>query len=167
MLSIAPSTRGFGFAVMMTESKLVDWGVKSVTSGRKNEHSLARAVELIDLYAPETIVLEDCSTGSRKRPRVQALIEEIASHAIAHDINVERLSRRQVNLEILQSEGGTKHAIAKKLSHNHEKQLGFRLPRKRRPWESEPHQMDMFNAVALVRSFLGLQSNAKRGRQDR
>ena len=35
ILAIAPSSRGFGFAVLEGQEKLVDWGVKSI-KGDKN-----------------------------------------------------------------------------------------------------------------------------------
>ena len=40
ILSIAPSTRGFGYAVLEGKDTLVDWGVKTV-QGNKNVNSLA------------------------------------------------------------------------------------------------------------------------------
>ena len=66
ILSIAPTTRGFGFAVL-EEDKLVDWGVK-VVKGNKNTMSLVRIEELIDHYHPEIMVLED-HTKSHRAPR--------------------------------------------------------------------------------------------------
>ena len=58
VLAVAPSTRGFGFAVLEGEATLVDWGVKSV-NGDKNSQSLLKVEEMIGLYHPELITLQD------------------------------------------------------------------------------------------------------------
>ena len=58
VLAIAPSTRGVGFAILEGQGTLVDWGVKSV-SGDKNIQSLAKVEELIALYRPGVVALQD------------------------------------------------------------------------------------------------------------
>jgi hypothetical protein len=51
ILAIAPSTRGFGFAVLEGEASLVDWGVKTA-KGDKNKQSLAKVEKLAYLSCP-------------------------------------------------------------------------------------------------------------------
>lgn len=160
VLGISPSSRGFGYAVMATGNVLVDWGVKSVKSGRKNERCVAHVVDLIEIYRPASIALPDCLKNSRRGERVRAFIEEIADRADGWGIGFNSFSRKQVNLEILRSEDGTKHAIAQTLSTTFNEQLSFRLPKKRRPWTSESYQTDIFDAVALAKCGLGVVSLA-------
>lgn len=155
VLGIAPSSRGFGFAVMCKRNVLVDWGVKPVSSGNKNEQCLARLAELIKNYQPDAIAVENCSKGSRRASRIQTLIAQCSDMAETKGIEVRRLSRREVNLRILKHEDGTKHQIAETLSVKYSDQLGFRLPKKRRLWTSEPYQMDIFGAVALAQCYGG------------
>jgi hypothetical protein len=50
ILAIAPSTRGFGFAVSEGET-LVNWGVKSV-KGDKNTQCLLKIEEMLVHYLP-------------------------------------------------------------------------------------------------------------------
>jgi Holliday junction resolvasome RuvABC endonuclease subunit len=150
VIGIAPSSRGFGFAVMTTKSGLVDWGVKSVKSGKKNERSLSHVVKLIEIYEPRLIVVENCLKNRRKGERVRALIDEIVALAGENGIRVKTLSGKQVNLSILRNEAGTKHQIATSLANKYGQQLSFRLPAKRRAWQSESYQMDIFDAVALA-----------------
>src|SRR4051812_12498621 len=67
-LALAPSTRGFGFAVMEGEEILVDWGVKRFKTD-KNKKEIKKAKELIDHYQPNVIILPKEVTQRRRRAR--------------------------------------------------------------------------------------------------
>ncbi len=138
---------------MEGENTLVDWGVKAVKGGDKNARSLSNAGNLIAHYEPDVIAIED-SRGSRRGSRVLTLTEEIILLAKGENIKVQRFSRKQISLGILRDEQGTKHALAEYLAGQFPEELGFRLPRKRRPWTSEDYQMDIFDAVALAQHYL-------------
>jgi Holliday junction resolvasome RuvABC endonuclease subunit len=135
---------------MMKGSILVDWGVKVVKSGRKNERCLWHVAKLIETYAPKIVAMENCSKNARRSGRVQGLVEEIAGLAGENGIKVRSFSRKQVNLKILRNQTGTKREIAVNLAGKYRGQLSFRLPEKRRLWQSEAYQMDIFAAVALA-----------------
>ena len=81
ILAIAPSTRGFGFAVLEEQETLVNWGVKTV-NGDKNVQSLAKVEKLIAHYQPGVLVLEDASAkNSRRSPRIRKLCQQIIKMA--------------------------------------------------------------------------------------
>src|SRR5580700_4618729 len=85
-LGIAPSSRGFGFAVMENGDTLVDWGVRSVT-GNKNADALKKAEAMIALYKPTVLVLEDASAkGSRRSRRVRNLTKEVVASATSRRV---------------------------------------------------------------------------------
>lgn len=153
VLGIAPSSRGFGFALMEGENTLVDWGVKPVKSGDKNARSLSNFGNLITHYRPNVIVVES-TQGSRRGSRVLALTHEIVAMAEEEHIKVKGFSRKQVNLGFFRDEHGTKQALAEYLATRFPEELSFRLPKKRRLWTSENYQMDIFDAVALAQHFL-------------
>lgn len=134
----------------MSRSKLVDWGVKVVKGGKKNERCLSHVAKLIEMYEPEIISFENCSNNARRSNRIQDLIQELAALATENGIRIRFFSQKQVNVRILRNETGTKHALATSLALQYGDQLSFRLPPKRRPWQSEPYQMDIFAAVALA-----------------
>ena len=150
ILSIAPTTRGFGFAVL-EEDKLVDWGVK-VVKGNKNTMSLVRIEELIDHYHPEIMVLED-HTKSRRAPRIQELGGKIITLAKSRQVKVKTFTRKQVRGVFFSQGTGTKFAVAEALARLFPEELGSQLPPKRRLWTSEDSRMDIFDAVALVVAF--------------
>jgi Holliday junction resolvasome RuvABC endonuclease subunit len=150
ILAIAPSTRGFGFAVVEGLDMLVDWGVKSI-SGDKNTGSIEKVGELIVHYEPSVIALEDTSTKPFHRSeRIRALSKRIVHMAERQNVIAALLSREQVKRTFLNDGQGTKHALAGILANKFPEELGFRLPPKRRPWMSEDYRMDIFDAVALA-----------------
>ena len=159
VLGLAPSCFGCGFAVMEGENTLVDWGVKTVKGGDKNARCLSNIGNLIALYHPNAIAIEDARTkGSRRSERIRALLDEIVIMATDAKIKVKQCSRKQMNLDFLSDERGTKHALADYLAARYPKELTLRLPAKRRTWSSVDCRMDIFDAVALAEHFL-------RGRQ--
>jgi Holliday junction resolvasome RuvABC endonuclease subunit len=150
ILAIAPSTRGFGFAVLEGEESLVDWGVKSV-KGDKNTESLVKVKELIAHYQPGVMVLQDTATKqSRRSVRIRALSQKIMAVAATRKVNVALFSPEQVRRVFFADGQGTKHALAEILAKRFPEELGSRLPPKRRPWMSEDYRVDIFEAVALV-----------------
>jgi len=150
ILAIAPSTRGFGFAVLEGQEKLVDWGVKSIKKD-KNIGAIAKVEEMIAHYQPDTIVLEDHSAKhSRRSARIQALSKRIIAVAKSRNVTVALFSREQVRRAFFADGQGTKHALAEILAVRFPQELGSRVPPKRRPWMSKDSRIDIFDAVALA-----------------
>lgn len=153
ILAIAPSTRGFGFAVFEGDKNLVDWGVKSV-DGDKNKESVEKVKALIARYQPEVIVLEDTSAkGSRRAPRIKRLTKTIVALASSSKIKGVLFSQTKISTVFFGESKGTKHARAEIITKQFPEELGFRLPPKRKPWMSEDSRMDIFDAVSLVLVF--------------
>lgn len=153
ILAVAPSTRGFGFAVLEGAETLVDWGVKSV-NGDKNARSLVKVEELIVHYQPGVLVLEDNSAkASRHSTRIRELHQNIIAMAASRNVKVASFSREQVRRVFFAKDQGSKHALAEIIAKRFPEELGFRLPPKRRPWMSEDYRMDIFEAVSLALTF--------------
>jgi hypothetical protein len=150
ILAIAPSSRGFGFAVLERGDTLVDWGVRSVT-GDKNVDALKKANAMIALFKPGVLVLEDASAKrSRRSRRIRDLTNQITASAASRRIRVALLSREQVMQTFFEDSHGTKHSIARILAVRFPEELGHRLPPKRKPWNSEDYRMGIFDSVALA-----------------
>ena len=151
ILAIAPSTRGFGFAVLEGDA-LIDWGVKSV-KGDKNAESLKRVNELIECYLPAVLVLPNISNQSRRSERIRELSQKIIVMSKTHEVRVVTRSRKQVSEALSADRALTKHEIAEILAKRFPDELGARLPPKRQPWMSEDSRMDTFGAVAMGVTF--------------
>lgn len=153
ILSITPSIKGFGFAVLEGEERLVNWGVTSVR-GDKNNQCLAKVKEMIVHYQPAVMVLQDCSAkDSRRSPRIRKLSKRIIALGGRCNVRVALFSRKQVMKIFLPDGEGTKHTIAEIVAKRFPEELGFQLPPKRKLGHGENSRMDMFDAVALVLCF--------------
>ena len=149
-MAVAPSTRGFGFALLEGLDTLADWGVTSVT-GDKNTQSVAKVKELIAHYQPDVLVLEDTSTKPfRRSERIRRLSRQIIALAATRKVSVALFSRERVRQVFFADGQGTKHALAEILVQQFPEELGSRLPPKRCPWMSEDSRMYIFDAVALA-----------------
>jgi Holliday junction resolvasome RuvABC endonuclease subunit len=149
ILAIAPSTRGFGYAVIEGHRLLVHWGVKSI-EGDKNSGSIEKVKAMIARYEPQVIALEDTATKeSRRSPRIKALTKRLVTVAESHKMKVALFSQIQERRAFLGDAGGTKHALAKIIAERFPEELGFLVPPKRRDWMSEDYRMGIFDAVAL------------------
>jgi hypothetical protein len=152
VLGLAPSTRGVGFAVL-DHGILSDWGVKT-TKGNKNATALQKVERLFNHYEPSIIVLEDWSPeSSRRAERIRLLSVGITFLAKQNGVKVKVLNRRKIRSAFFGDRAGTKYEIAQILADRYPRELRRRLPPKRKPWDSEHHQMDMFDAVTLVAVF--------------
>jgi len=155
VLAIDPSTRGFGFAILEGPNRLIDWGVKE-TKIDKKKRSLKLITELIELYQPNTIVVEDYSAkGSRRCQRVGELIRDISKIAVKRGIRVKSISRLKVKQAFSESSALNKHEIAIAIAKRFP-ELTPRLPRFRKSWMSEDYRMSIFDAVGLGYVFFHL-----------
>jgi Holliday junction resolvasome RuvABC endonuclease subunit len=153
ILSIAPSSCGFGFVVLEGDEIFVDWGVKKVT-GNKNAQSLKKAEELIAQYQPAVLVLENTSVkGSRRSPRIRTFTQQIVEMATARKVKVKLFPRDQVMNAFIPDRKGTKQEVAEIIAHRFPMELGSSLPAKRKLWKSEDSRMTIFDAVALALVF--------------
>lgn len=152
VLAIDPTTNGFGFAVMESPSRLVDWGVKEA-AGDKNLICVQLVANLMARYQPDIVVVETpIGPKSRRCERVKELVRNILDLAVDRKIRTRAYSRAQVRAVFANDGSRTKHeiatAIAKRLP-----ELSPRIPRFRQPWMSEDSRMAFFAAVALALTF--------------
>ena len=111
---------------------------------------------LIDRYAPDVLVLEDCAKrGSRRSVRVRELIEALIALALRRKTKTRRVSREAVRRAFRKVGVSTKHQIAGAIASRFP-ELSSRLPPPRRPWMSEDEWMSIFDAAALGLAYFGL-----------
>jgi Holliday junction resolvasome RuvABC endonuclease subunit len=151
ILAIAPSTRGFGFAVLEGQDTLVDWGVKTVIKEGKNIQSLKKVKELIAHYQPGVLVLEDAlAKSSLRSPRIRRLCRQISTLAATHKVSVTLFSRDQVMRTFFSDGQGTKYALAQIVAKRFPDELSQKLPPERKLGNSEDSRMNIFDAVVLA-----------------
>jgi Holliday junction resolvasome RuvABC endonuclease subunit len=161
VLSIDPSSRGFGFAILEGPTMLVDWGVRTAKKN-KRERSLRLIDDLITRYEPDTIVIEDYSRkGSRRCARIGDLIDGILKFASRKKIRAVTLSRLKIR-KVFSEASANKHQIAVAIARQFP-ELAPRLPPPRKPWMSEDYRMSIFDAAALGIAFFKFKDKKKMG----
>jgi hypothetical protein len=150
IFAVDPTTKGFGYAVLETPFRLVDWGLAHV-SGEKESGAVARFETLLDQFRPDIVILEDSTApGSRRRPRVQKLLERLRDSARGLGIAVHMIPRLAV-IECFSSldKRATKYSITEHLAETFP-ELAAKVPRRRKIYQSEDERMATFDAVALA-----------------
>jgi len=151
ILAVALTSRGFGYAVLEGEWFLIESGYTSARNGFKNSICLGKVRRLVSLYEPDALIVQDVlAKDSGRRPRIKKLHREVEAYAQKRKLAVKVISGRQLRQILLGSESGTKQDMAEMLAKRFPIELGFRLPPKRRPWDSADSRMDIFDAVGLA-----------------
>src|SRR5665647_2068604 len=91
VLSIDPTSRGFGFAVFEGSDRLIDWGVVRVRTGNQRL-CINRIDRLIERYRPCTLVIEETRRESRRGPATRfasGLLDHQGTWSIALDKSVD------------------------------------------------------------------------------
>lgn len=147
---IAPKGSGFGYAVFEQPYGPIDWGTRVVASG-SHEDCLRKIRALLEWFQPSLIVVENFTgSGSRRGPRVQALIRSIALLAKDSEIPLSAYSRGRIRQAFEETRGvWRKDDIATSISKEF-KEFAPYLPPARQIWMSEDRRMLMFDAAALV-----------------
>lgn len=150
VLSIALTTRGFGYAVIEGEHRLIAYGRKKV-AGEKNIRTLAAVKKMIAKYLPNLLVLYDVNAkGIHRSPRIKRLHSHVVTMAKQHKLKTTEISRIEVQRLLLGDAGGTKHEVAELLARQFPDELASRLPPRRKWYDPEDGRIDIFDAVALV-----------------
>jgi hypothetical protein len=152
VLAIVPHSKGIGFAVFEGPARPIDWGVKRIT-GDKNAASLSKCDQLFADVEPDVLILEDL-TNSRRCTRVTRLIKRMSRRAQQHGLDVVHIGRHDVMAFFSTFEAQTKQEVATVIAASLPA-LRPRLPKPRKPWQSEDYRMSIFQAAALVSAFYG------------
>jgi RNase H-fold protein (predicted Holliday junction resolvase) len=150
IFALDPTTKGFGYAILETPFHLIDWGLAHI-SGEKDSGAVARFEALLDQYRPDVVVLEDpAAPGSRRRPRVQELLNTLGKTARERGIAVHTIPRLAV-IECFSSldKRATKYSITKHLAETFP-ELAAKMPRRRKIYQSEDERIATFDALALA-----------------
>lgn len=145
-LGIAPTSRGFGYAVIEDGELLVDYGLTHQRPPDE-ERLLERARTLIHRHRPDTFVVRDLA-GSRLGQRSRSLLGRLAELGEEEGLQVYRPTLEEV-VRHFASDGLTKHDRARAVAERFP-QLRPKLPSRRKPWESEDEWMAVFGAVGSI-----------------
>jgi len=147
--AIHATSRGFGYVVFEGPFTVHDWGTV-VARGEKNAVCLRKLDSMLERYLPEALLLEASGKGSSLRSeRIARLYQAIASLAVARSIDVSIYPFKDVQAAFRDVGARSRQEIAEAVAR-HVVALSHRVPKPRRPWDSEHRRMAVFCAAALV-----------------
>ena len=153
IIAIAPTSRGFGFAVFAAPTRMLNWGVKEARRD-KNPLAAAKIAVMIRDIKPAAVVIENWVHAScRRSERVRTLLLDISVLASKSGAAAMVYSRQHVRQAFGKS-GKSKDTIAAAIAAQLPALRPW-LPPKRRIWESEHHSMAIFEAAALALAHYG------------
>lgn len=154
-LAIFPSREGFGWMVFDGPLSPVFWDLCSLakepgTSEEKNARCMERVESLVAEYHPAAIVLEAFEgPKTRRHKRIRQLCRSIASLAAMNRTPLRIVSRDEITSCFGTTRPKTRYAVAT-LVAKYLREIGHRLPPKRRAWDTEFPDMALFNAAVLL-----------------
>jgi hypothetical protein len=151
VLCIDVRSARFGFVVFEGPDGLLDFGVRGYARRSGPLHPVARRkfLKLVDVHSPSLIVLRLAPVGSDNRNRrAQMAARSLRQAAKRRSLPWRCLSRNRIK-RLFEAQGlTTKYDIASRLAQRF-RDLGWKLPRRRKPWQSEGHNMTIFDATAV------------------
>jgi len=155
VLAIHPNFSGFGWIAVEGPLSVHDWGVPRIRID-KNSNSLKRIEMLIDRLRPETLVLESFDPHtSVRRERITKLCRATVALAQDRGVEVAVFSRDEVRTTFADIGAQSRQQIAEAVAR-HLPALRGRLPRKRKAWETDSHNMALFSAMAVALTYFRL-----------
>jgi hypothetical protein len=147
--AIHATDRGFGFVAFEGPFTPYDWGIV-FARGDKNAVCLRKIEMMLDRFTPETLILEAYGKGTSLRSeRIARLYRSTISLAAHKSVNVVVYSRADIKAAFKTVGATTRQEIALAVAR-HVDAFRHRLPKPRKPWESEDRRMALFSAGALV-----------------
>lgn len=149
VLAIDLNTRGFGFVVVEGPDHLIDWGLRDIRR-EKEQVTLEKVDELLRLYRPSLLVVEDIDDPSARRgPRIEKTVRQVTELATQRRLRVRTVSAAKVRGVFAQHAAQTKHEIANVTVARFPELAPYRPPT-RRLWMSEDQRQAVFDALALA-----------------
>lgn len=156
ILALEVRPQRFGFIVLQGVTRPLDWGVRTYAKQKSDTSSTASAkvATLLDLYSPAAVVIRRRS-GAPPTPRgtTRATVARVAAEVRRQSVACHFVTAKEVRRFFGPYGGATKHGIASILAEWFE-ELAWKLPPKRRPWQSEHYNALIFDAAATAVAFL-------------
>jgi len=139
----------FGYAVFQGPKRLLDWGSTSPSPlDGAGERAKYRFLSLLNVFVPTVVVVKKARKGT---PR-NAILQFIKREASQRSIPLLVITQNEVHKWFCIFQARNKYEIAEVLTRIFPELL-FKIPRKRRVWESEAHAMIVFDAIATGFAF--------------
>jgi hypothetical protein len=156
ILALEIRSQRFAF-VALEGMNVIDFGIRRCRShsGSVQAVTLKRFVPVVDFCVPTAAVIRKRLGKSSQDPgTMQAITKAIRAQCRRRAIQVYGMSEKKVQSFFAKYGATTKHATASLLAEWFE-ELAWKLPPKRKPWQSERPNTLLFDALAVAMAFLG------------
>jgi hypothetical protein len=165
LLALEIRASRLGFAVLEGSTRLLDWGVRSFGEQNDKLRSVVsdRIGTLLAFHKPAAVVArvrKYHSAGQNKR--FLTILATIRSETMRNSTKFFVLTRRQARVRFGPNGQVTKHDIATSLAKQFE-EISWKLPGRRKAYQSEAPAMLVFDALANGVAFLGRQTPSTSG----
>lgn len=160
LLALEVRASRLGFAVLEGPARLLDWGVRSFGEQDKEVRPavLDRIITLTAFHSPSTIVVRTRRYHSGvERRRFVAILAAIRAETKKTATKFCVITTRQVRDHFALTGHFNKHDIAASLANQFE-ELSWKLPHRRKAYQSEPPAMLVFDALANGVAFVERQT---------
>ena len=108
-----------------------------------------KLTRLLEEYIPSTLVVKEIRpcADSRTAAKLKEILDAIKTEARRHRVAIRSITRKSIRTAFSDLSRTTKYEIASALSKRFP-ELGWKLPPKRKPWQSEDYRMSIFDAAA-------------------
>lgn len=157
LLALEIRSGKMGFVVFEGPTKLLDWGLKWFGFKKRALRPIVanKINTLLNLHNPSTIVVRKRNYYPvAENRRFARIVSSIRAETRRHSAEFKILTSRQVRLHFDERGGLTKHGIATNLVGQFE-ELSWKLPHRRKTYESENPKMLIFDAAATGAAFFG------------
>ena len=155
LLALDVRAQRLGFVVFDGPSRLQGWGTRRYGgTGQRPRGTVATRINaLLDFYTPPVVVIRKPRIHSPETSRhVGDVINAIRIEAKRRAADVHVVSATTVKKFFTQSGLASKDEIASTLAERFE-EITWKLPKKRKKWQSERYNMLIFDAVATGVAF--------------
>jgi len=149
ILTLYPNGIGMGFVICENPQELITYGMLKAKPLTKQKH-LQILQNYLYYYNPSLVIIRDCETENKNiSGRTRSLIKSLVTEAKTHDIKIHYYSRDDIKKTFIAFGNTTKHGINSTLVKWYP-ELKYRLPKKRRNFDSEHYQSGVFDAFSLM-----------------
>lgn len=143
LLAVAAAVGKVGFAYLV-DGELMDWGLSRKASNNIDS-AFKTATNWLIKYRPDLVIVEHINGSGRKGSHTKSLVEALKATAREREVETIIVKRPM--------EYSSKYHEARKLAAEFP-QIEPWLPDHRTPWETEPANIILFEALSLAATWI-------------
>ncbi len=149
-LDVRPRSLGF---VVIENGVVLDCGIRMCDRSQFDDCLGQGFDRILKIYIPCAVIVRGVR-GLVGDPRKRKVATAIRRRAKQHDIDVFSISTATIRSYFGRYGATTKYQIAQSVAMLLP-ELAWKLPRNRKPWESEHYRMSIFDAAAVIIAHMG------------